>query len=81
MKLSQETKIELLSKADGQPLIDLVDDACELLTLQILLWVQERAKILKGQYDALRSYSPKRPALAAEINGLRKTYVALAEAP
>ena len=86
MKLNAELRRQLLanvssSAAAGDNFLALVDDACELLTGQIVLWLKARQRELKERRAKLPLGDPEANVLAAQMRTLGEAIVALAEAP
>lgn len=81
MRLPQELLTQLVSPyaAESLPLTDIINDACELLTMQVVLLLKKRAAMMQEQMQSLPTVSVTRQRLAAEVNGLRKFMVELSE--
>jgi hypothetical protein len=58
-----------------------IDDACELLTGQIVLWLKARQRTLGEKRAALPLGDPEANVVAAQMRTLGEAIVALAEAP
>lgn len=80
MKLNAELRRQLVETSTGQPSA-MVDDACELLTGQVVLWLKAKQKKLKDQRAALPLGDPDANRLADRMRLLGELIVELAEAP
>jgi hypothetical protein len=84
VKLNDELKQQLCSKisssvAAGDNFLSLVDDACELLTLQFVLLIKKRVRAIREQMEAHSKGSAKRNDLAQQVNALKRLMVEVSE--
>lgn len=80
MKLPPEITAKLVADTDGKPLQSIIDDACELLTIQVVLLLRQRIAILTNDKDALKFGSTARNFACHKINTLNQFIVELSEA-
>lgn len=85
MKLNAKLKRQLLTKSPYQPdqddaLADLLDDTCELLTAQIVLFLKKLQREVLDRRASLPLGDPEANLLAAQARALGEAFVALAEA-
>lgn len=80
MRLGDQLRQKLLDRVDPT-CAGLIDDACELLTGQFVLWLKAKRDALKGEFAATSRGAVERDRLATRINMLGRLMVEVAEVP
>jgi hypothetical protein len=75
MKLTPH-EIQQLTKGADAPFLD---DACELMTMKVVLMLKKKTKAMKAELEKLESGTPERNNLAQQINALNTFMVELSE--
>lgn len=79
MTLTTEETKKLIEATDGQPLKDVIDLACETLTLKIVLLLKTEWRGMVANKEAQPTGSVERANLVGQINALKHFSVKLAE--
>lgn len=79
MKLNPDLKAKLLAK--NPPLESAVDDACELLTMKVVLLLTVRMKEIRQRADEARGGTDVRFQLASHAKHIGEIIVLLSETP
>lgn len=80
MKLTPEMTEELARTADAQSVGEVINDACELLTMRVVLMLKKRAGEIMKRMREMPPGSSERNDLAQQVNALRRFTVELSEA-
>lgn len=82
MKLNATLRAKMVRGAtDNAAPSSVIDDTCELLTGQIVLWLKSRQRALGEKRAALPLGDPDANIIVAQMRTLGEAIVALAEAP
>jgi hypothetical protein len=80
VKLNKDDLRKLREACDGQDLAHMLDDACEVLTLKVVLLVKKRRDALLAELPKHQPGTVGRAGVAAQVNLLGRLLVELAEA-
>lgn len=75
MKLTPHEAQQLTNGVDAP----FLDDACELLTMKVVLMLKKKTKAMKVELEKLELGTPERNNLAQQINALNVFMVELSE--
>lgn len=80
MKLKDAELAQLVGLTGGRPIRGVVDDACEILTLKIILVLKKKRNQILSEMEQLERGSDSRGSLATQANLIGRLIVELAEA-
>lgn len=81
MKLTPSESRKVIRATDAEPLMSVLDDACEVITLKIVLLIKNRRKAMREQRAKLPNGSAEYTALARKMEALGAIMVEISEAP